>query len=31
MENQIICPNCSEEYREDNIPRILVSCGHTFC
>lgn len=26
------CPNCQKEFNAiDNIPRILVFCGHTFC
>lgn len=26
------CPKCVQPYQsENNIPRILVSCGHTLC
>ena len=25
------CPLCKNEYSSDNVPRLLTSCGHTFC
>ena len=26
------CPNCQSKYNNcDNLPKILVKCGHTFC
>jgi DNA-directed RNA polymerase subunit RPC12/RpoP len=28
----MLCPNCHKEFNSElNLPRILVSCGHTFC
>lgn len=31
MDNELECPLCSSEYSQDNIPRLLTACGHTFC
>lgn len=28
----MLCPNCQSDFNPtNNIPRILVFCGHTFC
>lgn len=30
--DDLVCGLCKEIYNETNkIPRILISCGHTFC
>lgn len=29
--DQNLCPTCSLEYTEFNLPRVLTMCGHTFC
>ena len=31
MENDLTCPLCSKEYKDDNLPRLLTLCGHTYC
>ena len=31
MENEITCSACCEEYTDKNPPRLLFTCGHTFC
>jgi RNase P subunit RPR2 len=31
MESDLECPLCTNEYSRDNVPRLLTSCGHTFC
>ena len=30
-EEDLICPNCSHNYTIENPPRMLPSCGHTYC
>ena len=30
MDLDISCTQCSNDYRDDNLPRLLT-CGHTFC
>jgi hypothetical protein len=30
MEIDLTCPHCSNDYHNDNPPRLLA-CGHTFC
>jgi hypothetical protein len=31
MDPELNCSHCSNEYTEDNPPRLLTHCGHTFC
>jgi hypothetical protein len=31
MESELNCQTCTNEYREDNLPRLLTACGHTYC
>lgn len=31
MEKEVNCSNCCEEYTDNNPPRLLTHCGHTFC
>ena len=31
MDSEIICFICEEEYQEDNPPRLLTGCGHSYC
>ena len=31
MDNELECPLCNGEYSQENVPRLLTVCGHTFC
>ena len=31
MESELNCAVCGNEYRNDNLPRLLTACGHTYC
>jgi hypothetical protein len=31
MEKDLTCTMCNQQYREDNVPRLLPKCGHSFC
>lgn len=31
MDSELICPLCEDEYQEDNPPRLLTGCGHSYC
>jgi hypothetical protein len=31
MESELNCGVCGNEYRNDNLPRLLTACGHTYC
>jgi hypothetical protein len=27
----LTCPLCNKEYKDENLPRLLTTCGHTYC
>ncbi len=31
MDLEIVCTRCHREYTDNNLPRTLIKCGHTFC
>ena len=31
MQSELNCAVCGNEYRNDNLPRLLTACGHTYC
>lgn len=31
MDPELNCSHCNQEYSEENPPRLLTHCGHTFC
>jgi hypothetical protein len=31
MLSELACPVCSNEFSNDNLPRLLTACGHTYC
>jgi hypothetical protein len=31
MESELNCAVCGNEFRTDNLPRLLTACGHTYC
>lgn len=31
MESELNCSVCGNQYKSDNLPRLLTTCGHTYC
>ena len=31
LDSEIFCQNCTNEFNDNNLPRMLTMCGHTYC